>query len=119
VTAGIKVDASALLSSPKHLLLIPLLVVGMLLARGIASLSLFSPFDLRQARGAALLAATNLSFMVITANVGNQLGLVDPATAAAMVISGVVSVLLFPPTAVALLPGHESLDADWDEQGAT
>ncbi len=117
VTSGIKVDASALLESPKHLALIPLLVLGMLLARGLASLSLFSTFDVRQARGASLLAATNLSFMVIAADVGGQLGLVDAATGAAMVIGGVVSVLVFPPLAAALLPGHETLDADWDEQG--
>lgn len=119
VTSGIKVDVSALLDSPKHLALVPLLVLGMLAARGLASLSLFSLFDPRQARGAALLAATNLSFMVIAADVGGQLGLVDAATGAAMVISGVVSVLVFPPGAVAVLPGDEVLDADWDEQGAS
>lgn len=118
VTSGVQVDASALLSSPKHLVLIPLLVVGMLLARGLASLSLFSTFDPRRARGAALLAATNLSFMVIAADVGGELGIVDAATGAAMVIGGVVSVLVFPPAAVSVLPGSETLDADWDELGA-
>lgn len=118
VTSGIQVDLSALLASPKHLALIPLLVLGMLLARGLASLSLFSTFSVREARGAALLAATNLSFMVITADVGGQLGLVDAATGAAMVLSGVVSVLAFPPSAAAMLPGHEELAGDWDEQDA-
>ena len=115
VTSGIKVDASALFASPTHLVLIPLLALGMLLARGIASLWLFASFDTHRARAAALLAATNLSFMVIAADVGNQLGVVDAATAAAMVLAGVVSVLIFPPAAVALLPTTESLDADWDD----
>lgn len=115
VTSGIKVDASALFASPKHLVLIPLLVLGMLLARGIASLWLFAAFDARRARAAALLAATNLSFMVIAADVGTQLEVVDAATAAAMVLAGVASVLVFPPAAVALLPTSESLGADWDD----
>lgn len=116
VTSGIKVDASALIDSPRHLVLIPLLVLGMLLARGIASLSLFSTFSPGRARAAALLAATNLSFMVIAADVGSQLDVVDAATAAAMVLAGVASVLVFPPAAVALLPAAATLDADWDEQ---
>ena len=55
---------------------------------------------------------------VITADVGAQLGLVDAATRAAMVLSGVVSVLAFPPSAAAMLPGHEELAGDWDEQDA-
>jgi hypothetical protein len=33
-------------------------------------------------------------------------------------LAGVASVLVHPPAAVAVLPGEDSFDGDWDEEGA-
>lgn len=117
VTSGIKIDVQALFASPRHMVLIPLLVLGMLVARGVPTLLFRRWFAPHKVRAAALLSATNLSFMVIVAGVGQQLGTIDAPSAAAMVLAGVLSVLVFPPIAVALLPAGETLDADWDERG--
>ncbi|MBI2704202.1 MAG: cation:proton antiporter [Actinobacteria bacterium] len=115
ITSGIQVDLSALFDRPKSLLLIPLLVVGLLITRGLPALLYRPLFDNRRVLVAGLLQGTTLSFMVIVASVATQLNDLDKATAAALVAAGVVSVLLFPPIAVGLLPKGESIAADWDE----
>ena len=52
----------------------------------------------------ALLHATSLPFLLAAAEIGVEMGLLDPAVAAALVAAGLVSVLVFPAVALALLP---------------
>jgi hypothetical protein len=62
---------------------------------------------LLQTAAAALLQATSLSFLVVAGQIGVQLDLIRPATYAALVAAGLLSVLLFPLTALRLLCGAE------------
>ncbi len=66
---------------------------------------------------AGLLQATSLPFIVTATEIGLSLGLVRPATGAALVSAGLLSVVLFPPIAIALLrsgAGSTETDAPGD-----
>lgn len=116
VTSGVQVDLDALLSSPKHLILVPVFVLLMLIVRGLPSYICFRGlFGQRQRLGGSILQATNLTFIVVVAQLAAETGDLDSATAAALVAAGVLSVLIYPPIAVGLLPNTEELQADWDE----
>ncbi len=115
VTSGIQVDIDALFESPKHLVLVPLLLMAMLVARGLPALLYRSSYGSRRSLGAGLLQATNLSLVVIIANLGAQTGVLDPASAAALLSAGVLSVVVYPPLAVAVLQRGADLEPDWDE----
>jgi hypothetical protein len=57
----------------------------------------------RRTAAAALLQATSLPFIVAATQIGLDLELIEPATSAAFIAAGLVSVLLFPISAVSLL----------------
>ncbi len=116
VTSGVQVDLDALLSEPKHIVLIPLFVIGMLLVRGLPSYLFFKGmFDQRRRLAGSVVQATNLTFIVVVASLATQTGDLDSATAAALLAAGVLSVVIYPPIAVALLPSADELEPDWDE----
>lgn len=116
VTSGVNVDLDALIEEPKHLLLIPVFVLAMLVVRGVPSYLVFrGMFDRRSALAGAVMQATNLTFIVIVASVATQTGDLDSGTAAALLAAGVLSVLIYPPIAVALFPNDDELEPDWDE----
>jgi hypothetical protein len=50
-----------------------------------------------------LLQATSLPFIVAATQIGVDIGQLSPVNAAALVCAGLLSVLVFPPTALALL----------------
>ena len=52
---------------------------------------------------AALLQATSLPFIVAATAIGQDLGLIDAATSAGFIAAGLVTVLVFPLTALGLL----------------
>ena len=52
---------------------------------------------------AALLQATSLPFIVAATAIGLELGVVDPAGAAALIAAGLLSVVVFPALAVGRL----------------
>jgi hypothetical protein len=54
---------------------------------------------------AALLQATSLSFLVAASQIGLALNLLSLATSAALIAAGLLSVLVFPLTALTLLRG--------------
>jgi predicted Kef-type K+ transport protein len=68
-----------------------------------------------QTAAAALLQATSLSFLVVAGQIGVQLDFIRPATYAALVAAGLLSVLLFPLTALRLLRGAERTRRDLPE----
>jgi predicted Kef-type K+ transport protein len=60
-----------------------------------------------QTIAAGLLQATSISFLVVAGQIGVRLGLLRPAVYAALVAAGLLSVLLFPLTALTLLRTSE------------
>lgn len=103
VSSGLRFDADALFAEPEHLLLAGALLVGLLVARGVPAL-LYRPLvGTRRAVSAGLLQATSLTFLVVAAHLGRELEVFDAAAASALLAAGLLSVVLFPPLALALL----------------
>ena len=110
VASGAGLDLGALFASPAILAAVPILLAALLLVRGVPAI-IYVPFvGGRRAIAAALLQATTLSFVVAASQIGEELGLLGPAIAAALVTAALLSVLLFPFGASALLRSTESLD---------
>jgi Kef-type K+ transport system membrane component KefB len=103
VASGIAFDADALFAKASTVALVPLFVGLLLVARGVPAL-LYRPLvGRRRAAAAGLLQATSLGFIVVATSIGLEFGLLSEGGAAAFVAAGLVSVLVFPVTAVALL----------------
>ncbi len=103
VASGLRYDLDALLADTGALLLVPLFLAALLLVRGLPAVLLRGELEPGQWRVAGLLSATTLPFVVASTQIGLELELLTPATAAALVAAGLLSVLLLPATALVLL----------------
>jgi Kef-type K+ transport system membrane component KefB len=103
VTTGLRLDLAGLLKDPAALLRVPIFLAALLIARGLPVLLYARRSGTRPMIAAALLQATSLPFIVTAAQVGMELDLMTPVTAAALVTTGVLTVVLFPTAAFALL----------------
>lgn len=72
-------------------------------ARGLPALLYRGQLDRRRMIAAGLLQATSLPFIVAATQIGQNLGLIDAATSAGFIAAGLVTVLVFPLTALSLL----------------
>jgi Kef-type K+ transport system membrane component KefB len=106
VASGLRFDWDALTSSPGHLALAPLLLVALLVVRGLPAL-LYRPLvSTRQSLAAGLLQATSLPFIVAATQIAVASGAIGPATAAALVAAGLLSLAIMPEAAKAVLSGR-------------
>jgi len=105
VVSGLTLDLGALFTGgAASLALVPIFFLGLLLARGLPAVLLYRRLiGRRPSAAAALLQATTLPFVVAAAEIGAELGELSAATAAALILAGLLSVTLFPPVALALL----------------
>jgi Kef-type K+ transport system membrane component KefB len=117
VTSGLRFDLDALLASGSTLAKAPLFLAALLFVRGTPAL-LYRPLvGGRGALTAGLLQATSLSFIVVGAQLGIELGLMSEATGAALIAAGLLSVILFPLGALAVLRGEHPGDVAAVESG--
>jgi Kef-type K+ transport system membrane component KefB len=100
ISSGMTIDVTAIIHSPLRLLV---LLALLLLVRGVPSLLIYR-HDLppRQRIEMTFITATSLPLLIALADIGQQDGIMLPATAAALVGAGVLSVLIFPLIAVGL-----------------
>src|SRR5256712_532733 len=103
VTSGLQFDLRALVASPSNLLRLPLFLVALLAVRGLPALLYRGMIGGRRIMAAALLQATSLPFIVAAAAIGLELRLISPASGAALVGAGLVSVVVFPVLALTLM----------------
>jgi Kef-type K+ transport system membrane component KefB len=103
VSSGARFDVDALVHSPGHLVLIPLFLLALLVVRGVPAFLYRRYFTTRRVMAAGLLQATSLTFVVVAARLGLELKVFDEASGAALVAAGLLSVIVFPPIALALL----------------
>ena len=106
VATGVRFDLSGLFANATNLARVPIFLAALLVARGLPALVYKSLATRTQTLAAALLQATSLSFLVVAGQIGVQLDLIRPAAYAALVAAGLLSVLLFPLTALTLLRGE-------------
>jgi Kef-type K+ transport system membrane component KefB len=103
VTSGLRYDIDALLSSTSTMLRVPLFLAAILVVRGLPALLYRRRLDATRTKAAALLQATSLSFILAATTLGLELGIIKDETATALIAAGVISVLVFPATALGLL----------------
>jgi len=103
VVSGMELDLGELTASASNLLMMPLFLVALLVARGVPALLYRGIFSRDLIAAAALLQATTLSFVIVATQLGDELGLISEATIAALVGAGLLSVILFPALALMLI----------------
>jgi Kef-type K+ transport system membrane component KefB len=103
VASGIRFDLDALFADASTIASIPAFLAALLVARGLPAMLYRGDFGQRRARAAALLQATSLPFIVAATQIGQDLGVIDAAASAAFIGAGLLSVLVFPISALALL----------------
>jgi Kef-type K+ transport system membrane component KefB len=112
---GVQFNVRALLAHASSLALVPLLVLAIAVVRGGPALLYRRRLGTTPAVAAGLLQATTLTFPVVVAALGSALGLLSPASAAALIGASLLSVLLFPAAALALRPWTRAPAPEPDE----
>jgi Kef-type K+ transport system membrane component KefB len=112
VATGVRFELDALFANATNLARVPIFLAALLVARGLPALVYRSLITRTKTIAAGLLQATSLSFLVVAGQIGVQLGLIRPATSAALIAAGLLSVLLFPLAALTLLSGAEQKPED-------
>jgi Kef-type K+ transport system membrane component KefB len=103
ITSGLQLELHQLLASPLALLRVPVFLVALLLVRGMPAVLYLKAIGVRASLAAALLQATSLPVIVTAAQIGLVLGALLPVNAAALICAGVLSTLVFPAGALAIL----------------
>jgi Kef-type K+ transport system membrane component KefB len=103
VATGVGLNMDALFHSSRAELLVPIILAALLLVRGVPAVLYVRALGWPAALAAGLLQATSLTFIVVTTIVGIDTGHLKPSTASALVVAGLLSVILYPPTAMQLL----------------
>jgi Kef-type K+ transport system membrane component KefB len=103
VATGVRYDLDALVASTSTLVMVPIFLAALLVVRGVPALLYRGVLGSRELLAAALMQATSLPFIVAATAIGQSLGLIDAAGSAALIGAGLLSVLVFPATALALL----------------
>jgi Kef-type K+ transport system membrane component KefB len=103
VTTGLRFDVNALFASASSAAQVPLFLLAIYLARGLPAVVYVWQLGRSRAVVAGVLQATSLTFPVAASQIGLQLGAVSQASAAGLVAAGLLSVLVSPALALALL----------------
>ena len=113
VTTGLRFDLDAIKGIPE-IERAALFFVALVAVRTVPAV-LYRPFlTWRECLASGLLQSTNLSFIVVTVAVGEGLGRIREINATALILAGLVSALVLPTVAVALL-GEPKADVTSDE----
>ncbi|HEV2814112.1 MAG TPA: cation:proton antiporter [Solirubrobacteraceae bacterium] len=108
VASGVRFDLDALLGEPTNLAMVPVFLAALVAVRALPALLYRGLVGGRRSAVAGLLQATSLPFIVAATAIGQELGLLDGAQAAGLIAAGLMSVLLFPASALALLNSRPS-----------
>jgi Kef-type K+ transport system membrane component KefB len=103
VSSGVRLDLSGLLADPAALARVPLFLLALLLVRGVPALLNLRAQGPRATMAIGFLQATSLPFIVTAVQIGMTLGTISTVTGAALICAGLLSVLIFPLLALALL----------------
>jgi Kef-type K+ transport system membrane component KefB len=103
VSCGVEFDLTALTHSPSALAKIPLFLLALLTIRGAPAAFYIRTVGRRGAVAAGLLQATSLPVIVTAASIGVAIHAIPAVTASALVAAGLLSVLIFPAAALAVI----------------
>ncbi len=103
VSSGVQFDLTALTHSPSALARILLFLLALLTSRGAPAALYVRTVGRRGAVAAGLLQATSLPVIVTAASIGVAIHAIRAVTASALVAAGLLSVLVFPAAALAVI----------------
>ena len=108
VSTGVGLDITALFHSTRAIILVPVFLVALLVVRGLPALLYVRVVGRTRAVAAGFMQATSLTFIVVATVIGVQTGHQRTSTAAALVVAGLLSVVIYPPIALRMLisPGR-------------
>lgn len=110
ISSGMNIDLKAIAENPGRLVL---LLVLLLVVRGLPSMLVYRRvLPRRQRAEMTFITATSLPLLIALAEIGQMDGVMLPATSAALVGAGVLSVLIYPLVAVGLHRGAALTPAD-------
>jgi Kef-type K+ transport system membrane component KefB len=105
VSSGVRLDLTGLLAHPTAAARVPLFLAALLIVRGMPALLGLRASGPKATATLGLLQATSLPFIVTATQIGTTLGKISAVTGAALICAGLLSVLIFPLIALALLRG--------------
>jgi Kef-type K+ transport system membrane component KefB len=112
ISSGMSIDLASIIHSPLRLLV---LLALLLVVRGLPSLLVYRhDLSSRERVEMTFITATSLPLLIALAEIGQQDGVMLPATAAALVGAGVLSVLIYPVVAVGLYKSRVKAPAQPD-----
>jgi Kef-type K+ transport system membrane component KefB len=100
--SGMRLDIRAALTMSGLLAVLGFLTV-LVIARALPALLYSRELDRRGVLASGLMLATNVSFVVVAADLGVEAGLLPSSVASSMVLAGLVSAVLFPALSQSLL----------------
>ncbi|MBN1665453.1 MAG: monovalent cation:proton antiporter family protein [Anaerolineales bacterium] len=104
ILAGVSLDMRALFESPESIALLPVILLLSLVVKVVPALIFRRFLSWRETFSGALLLNTHLSLEIAVAVIGLRLGLISPATNAAIIVFAVLTVFLMPVLFNALQP---------------
>jgi Kef-type K+ transport system membrane component KefB len=108
VSTGVGLDITSLFRSTRAIILVPVFLVALLVVRGLPALLYVRVVGRTRAIAAGFMQATSLTFIVVATVIGVQTGHQRTSTAAALVVAGLLSVVIYPPVALRMLKGAAS-----------
>jgi len=110
VSTGVGLDVSSLFGSTRAILDVPIFLVALLLVRGLPAI-LYARFVGRTLCVASgFMQATSLTFIVVATTIGVETNHQRASTAAALVVAGLLSVVIYPPIALTLMAKAVGVD---------
>jgi Kef-type K+ transport system membrane component KefB len=103
VSTGVGLDIAALFHSSRAIILVPVFLVALLVVRGLPALLYVRVVGRTRAIAAGFMQGTSLTFIVVATTIGVQTGHQRASTAAALVVAGLLSVIIYPPVALRML----------------
>jgi Kef-type K+ transport system membrane component KefB len=108
VSTGVGLDITSLFRSTRAIILVPVFLVALLVVRGLPALLYVRVVGRTRAIAAGFMQATSLTFIVVATVIGVQTGHQRSSTAAALVVAGLLSVVIYPPVALRMLKSAAS-----------
>ena len=108
VSSGLQFNLRALSSGGSALAAVPIFLFALLAVRGIPAFFYRSRVGVRSACAGGFLQATSLPFIVAGVRIGELIGKISEGTGAALIAAGMLSVLIFPVSALTMLKSKEA-----------
>jgi len=96
IVTGANLNIQALINNPQNLVFLPVLLGISILVKLIPALLFHSRIGWRSSIAAGFLLNTHLSIEIAVAVIGEQLGLLSPATSAVIIVFAIITVILMP-----------------------